>query len=527
MLDSRMLTRHPVVRIASIRLTRMRTGFLGALASSLIVAAACSPDHPPHPPPNVILITIDALRADFLSYAGHPHRTSPCLDALARDNVVFTQAVTSYPGTAQAMPSLMTGLFPSFEDAERWSQFANNGFIEFKAPEERKRQGISSNLRMLAEILSDHGYRTLGFHTNPYVSEAWNFNQGFDEYVEFKGYLKRQQKTRSHHLNGRYPPAGVVVKRVLGRLDQGLEPPFFLWIHLMEPHSPYLPPDRFARMFPRAYTDLSDLEVNESVYHLLHAQWGDLEKAARYPSPEDRGQDREALFDHVRGLYEGEIRYCDRQLCRLFEALQEHSLWDDSLAMVTADHGEEFLDHGYVMHHQLSGLTEEHIRIPLILKLPSGGPSGEIIDGVVRMVDFAPTILDFAGLEGESAPMEGVSLRPMIEGRDSPALTAHISSILFGVVRDSRWKYRINKQPQEDGEPTERLFDIVADPMERTDLSTDRPEVLEKMRQRYRNHVEHLRARAAPAEAGAVVEGGDIDPETAERLEALGYANDG
>ena len=508
----------------------MRTGFLGALASSLIAAAACSPEHPPLPPPNVVLITIDALRADFLSYTGHPHRTSPCLDALAHDNVVFTLAVTSYPGTAPAMPSLMTGLFPSFEDVEKWNQFTNNGFIEFKAPEERKRDAISSNLRMLAEILRDHGYTTLGFHTNPFLSKARNFDQGFDEYEEFIGYLKRQRKTRSHRLIGRYPPAGVVMKRVVGRLDQGLEQPFFLWIHLMEPHSPYLPPDRFARMFPRAYTDLSDLEVNESVYHILYAQWGDLEKATQYPSPEDRGKDRQALFDHVRGLYEGEIRYCDRQLCRLFKALQEHSLWDNSLVMVTADHGEEFLDHGYVMHHQLSGLTEELIRIPLILKLPSGEPAGKSIDGVVRMVDFAPTILDFVGLKGESADMEGVSLRPMTRGRDPSSLTAYFSTIKFGVVRDSRWKYRINKQPQEDGEPTEWLFDIVADPMERTDLSTDRPDVLEKMRQQYRNHVEHLRGRVAHAEAGAVVDSGEVDPETTEHLEALealGYINGG
>ncbi len=501
----------------------MRAFFRSALVLAGIAIAACSPEHTTPPQPNIVLITIDALRADYLSYAGHPHHTSPTLDALARDNVVFTHAVTSFPGTTASMPSLMTGLFPNFEGIEEWKKSTHHGFNDFESPGESERQGISSNLRMLAEILRDHGYTTLGFHTNPNVSIANNFNQGFDEYQEFIGYLKRQRETRSHHFIGSYPPANVVIRRVLARLDAGLDRPVFLWIHLMEPHSPYLPPDHLARKFPRSYTRLSDLEVNETLYHLLYTQQGNLGAAQRYPSPKDRGIDRETLIDHVRGLYEGEIRFCDRQLNRLFKALQEHSLWDNSLVMVTADHGEEFLDHGFVTHHLISGLKEELIRIPLILKLPSGKPAGKKIDALVRMVDFAPTILDFVGLEEEAAGMDGVSLRPMIEGLDPPALTAYYSTINFGLVRDSRWKYRLFKQPEKGSEPKEELFDIIADPMEQTNLSADRADVLLRMRGEFQSHVEHLLGRATPVEGGTTLSADEIDPETAERLEALGY----
>ncbi len=499
----------------------MRTVIAKGWFLAVIAAAGCARPAPA-PAPNVILITVDALRADFLSYAGHPKQTSPTLDAFARQGVVFTHALTSFPGTAPSMPSLMTGLYPSFEGVEAWTRATRHGFNDFEAPAEAESPGLTDNLRMLAEILSDAGYLTIGFHTNPNLSKTANFDQGFAEYFQFQNYLERVRAERSHPLIGNYPPAPVVVRRVLKRLEKGVDHPLFLWVHFMEPHSPYLPPQQYARRFGRTDTGFSDLEINESVYQLLYTQQGSLRAAQDYPSFADRGLERDAFVDHLLGLYEGEIRFLDDQLARLFGELRTRSLWDNSLIVVTADHGEEFLEHGHVAHHELTGLAEELIRIPLVLKPPGGSRRGVVIDDLVRMVDFAPTILDYAGLAPEAARMEGISLMPLIEGRDQQPRSAFYDTIRYNIVRDSRWKYRLEKGDP----PVERLYDIVADPMEHNDVAHLHPEIVARMRVQFEEFARHLRDRAPPSGTVSAPSETTADKEELERLEALGYVTD-
>ena len=504
----------------------MRRAALALLGIGLSATIGCARSEPASSPPNVVLITVDALRADFVSYAGHPNQTSPVLDAFARENVIFTQALTSFPGTAPAMPSLMTGLYPSFENVDRWSKQTRNGFNEFESPDEVERPGLSDHLRMLAEILRDAGYQTLGFHTNPNLSTTANFQQGFEEYFQFEDYLTKVRAERNHKLIGNYPPAPIVVDRVLKRLDAGFDRPVFLWIHFMEPHSPYLPPEEYARLFDRTDTGVTDLEINESLYHLLWTQQGSLRVARDYPSPEERGLDRDQFVDHILGLYEGEIRFLDDQLEILFGGFKAMGLWDNTMVMLTADHGEEFLDHGQVAHTELTALAEELIRIPLVFKLPDAGRRGLVIDDLVRMVDFAPTILDYAGLPAEAGQMEGVSLRPLIESGGTPPMTAFYSTIHYNIVRDARWKYRLEKGADGKGRSVERLFDIVADPAELNDVAGLHPDIVERMREEYREFAEMLTSRRPPSDApgGKSIE--EIGPEELERLEALGYVND-
>jgi arylsulfatase A-like enzyme len=504
----------------------MRKRVVRFCLSCSVMAIGCARPTEVHTPPNIVLITIDALRADALSFAGHVNQTSPNLDAFTSESVVFRQAMTSYPGTAPAMPSLMTGLYPSFEGVDAWSRASRHGFNDFESPGERDRSGLTNNLRMLAEILDEAGYATIGFNTNPNLSKNENFNQGFDEYHQFEVYLESVRKNRTHRLVGNYPPADVVVDEVVGRLQTGFDGPAFLWIHLMEPHSPYLPPARFARLFAGPESGFSDLEINESLYQVLYTQQGSLRAAKRYPSPEERGLDRSVFRDRLWGLYEGEIRFCDEQIQRLFDALHQHTLWDNTLIMVTADHGEEFFDHDHVVHHDLTGLAEELIHIPLILKLPSGRPRGLSIGELVRMVDFAPTILDYAGLANESTAMDGTSLRPLIEGRSTPPRVAYFSTITLGIVRDARWKYRLEKKPAAKGPGIERLYDIVADPMEEHDVAEMHPEVVEKMRRQYQLFALGLAARKPPNDGALISTHDGADREELEQLEALGYVSD-
>jgi len=194
--------------------------------------------------------------------------------------------------------------------------------------------------------------------------------------------------------------------------------------------------------------------------------------------------------------------------------------------MVTADHGEEFLDHGFVAHHPYTGLAEELIRIPLTLKPPSGEPGGAVIDDLVRMVDFAPTILDYTGLSADAVHMEGVSLRPLIEGRKLPPLTACYSTIDYNIVRDSRWKYRFEKSSSDEGPARELLYDLLADPMEQRDVADLNPEIVERMRRRYQEFALRLTNRAPPSDASPIPNREEIDREELERLEALGYVTD-
>ncbi len=157
------------------------------LVTMAILLAGCGSPSPPRPT-NVVLITIDALRADFVSYSGHTHETTPNLDALAQESAVFSQALTSFPGTTPSMPSLMSGLYPNFEDVDVWNQTTHFGFNDLETPGSEDATTLTDNLRMLAEILSEHGYLTVGFNTNPHLGSANNFSQGFEEYESFWDY---------------------------------------------------------------------------------------------------------------------------------------------------------------------------------------------------------------------------------------------------------------------------------------------------------------------------------------------------
>ena len=168
------------------------------------------------------------------------------------------------------------------------------------------------------QILARHGYLTIGFNTNPYLNSASNFHQGFAEYVEFEPDPEPSADIEYHALVGNYAPATVVIDTVLERLDNPMGRPVFLWIHLMDVHSPYLPPSALARAFPRRFTGRTDLDINEALYHEIYHQWGAEDAAASYPSYRDLGLTQDEFKEHLVGLYEAEVRYADYELGRLF-----------------------------------------------------------------------------------------------------------------------------------------------------------------------------------------------------------------
>lgn len=502
---------------------RTRLRILRFAVALLATASGCGGPETIEAPRNVILLTVDTLRADSVSFAGYPHDTTPELDRIAAESTVFSTAISSHLGTPPSMSSLMTGRFPSFEGVPAWTRATHHGFSDLNAPDEK--DGLTRNVVTLAEILAEAGFRTVGFNTNPHLGTRWGFNQGFDEFEDFWYWLGPMRKERTHPLIGSHPPASVVVDRVLEWLDEADDQPFFLWIHLMDSHSPYLPPEPLNRFFLREYTAAGDLEINEVLYRLLIEQYPDT-PPVEYASLESLGIDKKGFIEHARGLYDAEIRIADREIGRLVGALKAHSLWDETALVMTSDHGEEFLDHGHVSHHLLEPGLEELIRIPMLVRSPTGRGAGRVVPEVVRLVDVAPTVLDLLGLTERTAQMDGMSLVPLIQGRQSPERTAFISGVDFGVARQARWKYRLERaHPGAPDALHERLFDIAADPLEEHDVAAQYPNTLDSLSELYAVFARNLAQRSTVVH-DLEGETPELDPELRERLEALGYYGD-
>lgn len=509
----------------------MRNTCLTLLVLTTLAAPGCSrrgapsPQASAHPP--LILITVDALRADAVSLADAPDGPTPNLARLAREGVAFDTTVASFCGTAPAMASLMTGLYPSFEGVTEWEPTTWYGFPAAQIKGVRNAGSLTDEVVMLAEIAAAHGYRTVGFHTNPHLSSQSNFNQGFEEYFEFGDYLADARSGGSHRMIGHYPPADVVVGEVRTWLEhQGTdERPLFLWIHLMEPHSPYLPPaGPRERFVPAATRGLDDLLANEALYHLIFRDQGAAKKAAQYPDPEQLAVPFEDAVRHWHGLYRGEVSFLDDQLANLRGVLEQHGIWDPALVIVTADHGEEFMEHGHVAHNRRSAMAEELIHIPLIVRPPAGAtPAARShVAAIVRTVDVAPTLLDYGGMANAGPPMDGRSLRPLVEGRDDAPRTAFISGIWWGIVRSDQWKYRLEKPSWTGGEERHRLFDLTTDPLEAHDVASDSPAVLADLQARWATFAAQLWQRGPLANAQPAG-GAELDSDRRRALEALGY----
>ena len=510
-----------------------------------MLLAACGLEATPSPEvpltPNVVLITIDTLRADSLGYAGYSRDTTPQLDRLAETATVFLGAMTSFQGTTPSMPSLMSGRFPSFLGVKEWTSTTNSGFFDLRSPGETP--GVPRNLEMLAERMRARGFATAGFSTNPHLARRLHFDQGFEHYEEFEQHLYEVGQVRTHDLEDFYPSGEVVVDHVLRWLDTRAEDAtagesrgaaLFLWVHFMDVHSPYLPPPPYDRLFRAEgpgsegpYTNASDLEINEVLYNLLSEQVGH-ERGDDFKSLGELALDRETFKGHLRALYDGSIRYVDTEVGRLLQGLEERELRENSIVIVMSDHGEEFFEHGNVIHHRLTAAAEELFRIPLVIAVPPGVLNATVrrTETLVRMVDIAPTVLDLVGFDPTDwEALDGVSLRSVLEGRDTPPRTAFVNYIDFGVARTESWKYRRALGPTPTSAPSEQLFAIESDPLELRDVALEHPDALERIRAQYDDFASRLQARRVEATL-VPVRRERLEPELRRRLEALGYVGE-
>jgi arylsulfatase A-like enzyme/Tfp pilus assembly protein PilF len=448
--------------------------------------------------PNVLLVVIDTLRADHVGTYGYGHATTPNIDHLADSAVVFETVVSQAPWTAPAMASLFTGLYPSVHGLDGgivWGEGAipSAGSLPFAV-----QKALPPGHQTLAEVFRQAGYSTAGFVSNLYVNSIFGFAQGFDHFDdEYADYNFEQGEVKRR--------ADVTNERVFEWLRAGLEEPFFLLVHYNDPHWPYDPPAPFGHSFIAGYNgSLTPTKTREVV--VTHHEM---------PPPLS-----EEDLAYIVGLYDGEIQYVDAHLGKLLEAVRELPTVRDLVTVLTADHGEEFLDHGAFNHGYT--LYEEQTSVPLIVSAPSRFDPRRVSQQV-RLIDAAPTLLEMAGVNSQNTRFQGRSLVPLLEGLSLEPIDAFSEATNVGdqsALRSTDSHKLIHSLI----DPQWLLFDLASDPGELHDLASQRAERLRELATRLEAWREENRAlRSQINIAGTGIDRVVLDEEMKKGLEALGY----
>jgi len=422
--------------------------------------------------PNVLLVSVDTLRADHLSCYGYHKKLTPNIDEFAKESVVFTSAIASSPWTLPSHVSMLTG------------------HVSSSVGVRTDKQKIPARVDTLAERLRERGYLTASFNEGGFVRKAFGFAQGFDTYWSSP--------------TGDSPSPDVIKttnEKTLEYLKSIDGKRFFLFYHTYQVHHRYWPHEGF-----------SEPEAWRCEYGLFG-----------WPQPTSEC--------HV--AYEGEIAYMDHYIGELFDFLREHGLYDDMLIIFTSDHGEVFIDdqrgmigHGYLLYDEL-------IRVPLIIKFPRGMYGGRVIDAQVRLVDIVPTVLDALQIDGFAG--RGDSLLPLIRGARATSLEA-ISEfypfpnpkIYFHFPELNTRKVSLRRPGAklivDYAKLSSELYDLEADPKEKANLLDG------AVADAYPRGMEMFAALIRALEQGALAytgagggEKAEMTPELHEQLKALGY----
>lgn len=436
--------------------------------------------------PNVLLIVAETLRADRLGCYGHDGDLTPHLDVLAQDGVVYRQMSAQASWTRPSVATILTSLYPTSHRTRTMAM------------------SLSDDVVTLPESLSAAGYRTRGLVTIANVAPALNFGQGFDGYTYLAGdrpffapespaamRLAAFAVLRSLYdvvqpfatwpRSEIYQDAAAVNRRALAWLEANQDARFFLYLHYFDPHDPY-----FA-----------------------HPGEGDRVSRRVTPNPDP------AQLAHIRQLYDGEVSYLDARLGELFEALKQRGLYDDMLIVFTADHGEEFQEHGGWWHGDT--LYEEQIAVPLIVKYPGNAHAGTVDDEIARSLDIAPTVLDVVRISTPEG-MQGVSLRPGAGVSRAEFTLAEVHSAgVIRAVRTKRYKLVVASPSNLRGLIPVELYDLQADPGERRNLAASDPDTVRQLRTTLDQVVAYAQANAVADQSG------EVDADTRERLRQLGY----
>lgn len=443
-----------------LRLALRSEGGAVRLARPRVVSEAPPLAAPParqkvEPRPNVVIYLVDTLRADRLGCYGYPKPTSPHLDRFAEGATLFENAVAQAPWTRPSVASVLTGLNPLAHGVRT---------LEDRLPDAAG---------TLAERLRAAGYRTAAFSTNAHVGTDTGFAQGFDDFL----FLPQED-------------SASVSRRIAAWLDRLRQERFLLYVHTLDPHSPYTPPLDLRRRFaPGARPEAGSREHLRRIYAV-------------------RGKRRADRIAEVDPLYDAEIAANDRSFGALLSALKERRLFEDSLIVFVSDHGEALGERGAFGHAQ--SLYAEELDVPLVVKLP-GQTRGERVSRLSQHVDLLPTVLAATGLP----PASGLPGRDLFgpPGEREPAAFSHLSyrgregmSVVFdGWKRIDPWNRKLGKRPM-----------LYRRGEELRDIAGENP-----VRNGFLGSL--LRVEMLRGRHGLRPEPADMDEEARRQLEALGY----
>ena len=421
--------------------------------------------------PNVLLISLDTLRADSLGCYGYERPTSPNIDGLAGRSTLFRYAVSQAPWTRPSHMALFTGVFPTSKSRR--------------------------NPPLLSESLWRSGYRTGAFTGGGQVHPTLGFGPGFERY-EVIDWLRRPEVVESWW-----------------QADDGR--PRFAFLHTFEIHDPYSD-DRFT----------SGLESGRIEGHFGRWKWERLKKQGGLTDDEKR---------FARALYDGGIAFTDERLGALLDRLETLGLFENTIIILTSDHGEQFWEHGTWRHGQV--LYDHQLLVPLVIYTPppvrralGGDPvlAGGRVEAQVSLVDILPTLLDILDVADVESLVNGRSIRPLLEGKrldrqEAFAENTNIRAAERKGLRTERYKY-IHQYPREGKgdhlEETAQLFDLSNDPLESTDIADQHPDLVAGFERRLKAIVHGTDVTVSPDEVPE-----EIDEELREQLRALGYVGDG
>jgi len=480
---------------------RIRTLILPLLAASWFPACQRAAT------PNILCVVIDTLRADRVGWYGGARRLTPFLDVVAAHSTVFWNAYAQSSWTNPSVASLLTSRYQSQHGVDNFGSILPDGEVTFP------------------EVLQQRGYATAGFTANPLIPKRLGYGQGFEQYLVLHGKFGEERdpaldpwqnmeiKERAERLN----------RESLAWLDtfasSGAPRPAFLYLQYMEPHYPYAPPaDLLERMLSRH----GDPERARTVLAELRQR------------PRDQWtQPGEEALAVVQDLYDAEVMSLDGRLKELFEALQQRGFLQDAIVVITADHGDEFMEHGRMQHG--SSLYGEVIHVPLLIWI-SGQQQHVDVREVVSLVDIGPTILDMVGVAAPPA-FEGRSLRWVMR-RARPPLRWLLALVHQGAPNLFARRIAFSEQTQTIGfvgprkrhdraiiDGTDKLIDVTSGGTETYDLAADpgetRPGLPDVQVRRLRHTLDQLVQRLGRGAHPPAT--GTLDEQTKSRMRALGY----
>ena len=459
---------------------------------------------------NVILIHADTLRRDHLPFHGYDRETAPFLAEMVRGGVVFNDSISPGSWTKVATPSIVTSLYPSTHTVANFPD------------------RLPASAATIAEIYRKAGYATVCYSSVMFTGKFTNLHQGYDELHEFGS------------LRGGMPKSSrEYVDRLTGWIDRHPETPFFAYLQVFDPHSPFEPRAPYNSLWADPSGRQAQLDrikklkdhTTEFFYRQQIAKGAEIEAA---------GVDPQALIDYHQDWYDGSIRGMDAELARLVARLRHHNLLERTLIVLFSDHGEEFLEHNGVFHGQ--SIYGDLTNVPLILSWPGALPEGVTVDQTVRSIDIMPTVLALSRLS-TPATAQGQSLLPLIEAarkggtpdeieasavemgwRVEPAISENVTvgddKLRATSFLSGPWKLIHNTFiPEGDDRPEYELFDHARDPLDLNDLAEHQSEVVERLKAELADWREEVKSSQLSPEDST----SGMTPQEIERLKSLGY----